>query len=452
MKKAVLGYSIKLLMIVLSLSFMAACSMNGLPSDNSKAVTDDEESSSGKKTIIRFARPVLGFSKEVSSTISIFNKTNTEGIEIEVVKIPNDRYDETLNMLFTSGQQPDVFEISDEWIRSYIKKEWIADITKYADTEFMDRFPSEIIASMDTMFSGGRYYSFPSCMATLRLIYNKDMFVRSGLKPDAPPKNLAQLKQYAKKISDNERVYGRYGFALQSGDRWKSYAHIMEGTSTYSGIHYYNPKERKYDLTVYKNWLQSVLDMKENGSLFPGEGALKSQTAVSQFAEGNIGMMYVSNLELSLINQQYKAKCDWGIAFPPALDEKSSGLGLQSILPSSYYGISSKTLHMDKAVKVWKLLYSEDYLGEMYIVEGLLPIKGLMKYAKYNSNLEKLSEFYPTEKEAFYQFSPSSIDDWTRIDIYADIISGKKKLDNALLEQSGLLNSALERYHSFQGN
>jgi multiple sugar transport system substrate-binding protein len=381
---------------------------------------------------------------DMENSILKFNMENTDSIEVEILKIPGGKYDETLNMLFTTGQSPDVFEVGSEWINSYITKNWLLNLKNYCNTEFLNRFPDWADQYMLGLYSNEVLFALPSSEMTIRLIYNKDLFKQAGLNPDNPPKTMDELKDYAERITKNEKGNKKYGFALCAGDGRKCFEQTMESTNTTSGVYYFNYQEGQYDLTKYDKWLQLIKVMKEDESLFPGETILKSDNALIQFAEGNIGMMFVNSTAphiLKSLKEQTGTICDWGVAMPPVMDNNSHVNGKVAIIPSAFYSVSSKSLYKDRAAEFWKFLYSKEHLGEMLKQGVMIPVmEDITAGIHQTPEIQKFNEFLPSENDSVFPVPPRVINDWTRIDSYIEAIEGSKIVDEVLRAESDNLN------------
>jgi multiple sugar transport system substrate-binding protein len=397
------------------------------------------------KINIQFAHWSIPSARLSENVINKFNETNKNNIYIEELKIPMERYIETLNMLNASGKGPDVFEIIREWLDSYVAKGWAADMTKSVDNDFLSDFPKWAVDYARTFEdSSGRVFSFPSVQITYRLIYNKDLFSEAGLDPENPPRTLSDIENYALKISNAEVGKRKYGIALPMGEEWMDFVMPMEASNCYSGVYFYDFREGKYDLTVYEPWLAAIRNMNENGGLFPGSDTMKISQAIAQFADGNIGMMYVSSWEASLLFDQFPPICDWGVTLPPAIDEASIGRGAVKIDTAGWNVVNSGTKYMDESAKVWKFLYSYDYLADLSdnglvipLMNDISPDSGVRK------DIARLSEFLPGRYDSVYPGTPLNMEEWTRKDIYRSALSGNHN-GQELLEESNRLNTLLD--------
>jgi multiple sugar transport system substrate-binding protein len=407
----------------------AGCSFKGGNRPN-----EDTETPLEQKTRITLAVQSSAESNAIESLIEQFNAVHP-GFYVEVVNLPRDRYDQMLNMRMTSGEGPDVFQIGTGWLTPYIYKNWLLDLSEAVSEQELNAFPRW---AFDYTKQNKHFYAIPSGMMTLRLIYNKDLLARAGYNPENPPSDLGELKNYADKISQAGTGYQQYGFALPAGEDWAGFQQSLEMASTYSGINYYDFAQGKYDFAVYKTWFQTMLDMKQQGGLFPGETSLKSDTALTQFAEGNIGMMYVTNRDFVMLGRMKPLQFAWGIAMPPLSKPSDRGKGALMIYPEPPLAINAYTNHKQEAVELWKFLHSREYLGTMYKQGGAIPtLEGITDDPQFRQLQPQFDAFLPNGEESPYPkepkfilqniptlFSPKNLGDAARMKAYRDILQG----------------------------
>ncbi|WP_405106230.1 extracellular solute-binding protein [Paenibacillus sp. FSL K6-1217] len=396
---------------------------------------------------------------EVKNAISQYNTTNPDHIEITVMNLATDAYDDTLNMLMTSGQGPDVFSVDNAWLATYVNKGYLANLSAELDADWLLRFPVWARQyATGSLFKDGIYF-MPSSIDTVRLIYNKQLFRSAGLDPEQPPLTFAALKQAALQISRAGAPVNKYGFALPAGDSRDSLQAGLELSNTYSGYYLYDYRSGRYDLSVYAPWLQMVKEMKQEGSLYPGETLLKLSSALRQFADGNIGMMYVTSKDYVKL-QEYMPKDDWGVALPPAADLPRLRAGALMMVPHSPLVVNSAAESREAAVKVWKYLQSKEFLSMLYRQALALPVTdGIMDKPGSSRGLRHFREFYPTSAESIYPLSPQIMDqydpntvsteprysgDRPRMQLYLKIIAGDLPLDQGLDSESERLNQMLD--------
>jgi multiple sugar transport system substrate-binding protein len=417
---------------------------NGMNFKKSSKKSNENTNIEIDKARIRFADFSPGTDSIMRNIVKKYNETN-ENVEVQMVKMSYDTYNQQLNMLMASGEGPDVFALDTQWLTSYIYKNWVVDLSQYMDDTFLSRFKEWPVKFSENPIYQGKLYTIPADEVTLRLIYNKDLFKMAGLDPEKPPETLSQLKLYAKKISEAGLGRGKYGFALAAGESMTSFAQAMEVSNTYSGIYFYNFKEGRYDLNVYKPWIQSILDMKYEGSLFPGETTINENTVKAHFANGNIGMIYASSRDVELIDSLSNKNLNWEVALPVVMDSLRMDKGKIMLYASSCYVVNSTSKVTKAAIDFWTFLYSDQCVGQLYKEAGKIPtIKGITEDSQYKPNFSNLDKFLPGVLDSVYPAPPQGIEDWKRLKAYSDAISGGETIDEALNKGTQVLNNLLD--------
>lgn len=435
-----------LLIVFFSINISACLSL-----DPAKDIKSMEASGvggeNGKAVKLQYAQWSIPLALPVENALKKYNEENKDGIQVELLKIPRASYNETLNMLLSSGEGPDVFEARNEWLFSYIYKNWLYDFRSSIDDGFFDNFPEWVREyALNPKFKGF-LYSVPSGQVTYRLIYNKDLFRRAGLDPLKPPATIEEMVQDAKKITAAGKGDRKYGFAIALNDIWSGLVYPMEAVNSYSGIYYFDFKSGKYDLTGYSTWLNAVRTMKEDGSLFPGETSMKEDLALVQFAEGNIGMMYAENWQPVLLKELFPANCDWAVAMPPFTEAGTKGKGFVSIKPTGWQVVNRKTKYLDKALSFWKYLYSQEYNEDMFKSGSFLPTyKGISDNHALFPAIKNWDEFLPSEYEAIYPETPLDTDEYNRGYVYLSLLNGSAPDESPLSDESNKLNLQLNKY------
>ncbi|MDQ0194217.1 ABC transporter substrate-binding protein [Paenibacillus wynnii] len=420
----------------------------------------EHEVESTAKTQVKLALYDWTHNLEVQNVIKQYNESNPDYIEIVIMDISRDDYNDTLNMLMTSGEGPDVFIVDQAWLASYVNKKYLENLAPYLSQSEMKRYPQwSLDYARRSLFKGGIYF-VPTSVETIRLIYRKDLFRRAGLDPERPPATFAELKNAAKQITDTGVGVQKYGFALPAGDNQHSFQVDLEMSNTYSGLNYYDYRTGRYDISVYLPWLRTMREIKHQGSMYPGESLLKRENALKQFAEGNIGMMYVTSKDYVKLHE-YMTRGDWGVAMPPAINEKSRGAGALMMLPQSPLVVNSSAGEKTAAVKVWSFLQSPAFQTVLFQQALALPlVDGIMDHSYLQPQYGHFKDFYPTENDAIYPLSPQIMDqydpntvasgprnsgDRPRMELYLQLITDQEQpMDQALQGETERLNQMLD--------
>jgi multiple sugar transport system substrate-binding protein len=189
------------------------------------------------------------------------------------------------------------------------------------------------------------------------------------------------------------------------------------------------------------------MDMKDNGIIFPGEMTMKEDLALLQFAEGNVGMMFIQNWGPVLLEDLFSINCDWGVAMPPAINKDVKEKGYVGIDLSGWQVINKKTKNLKKSVAFWKYLYSKDYNSKLYQDGCLLPvIDGIITDTNNQPDLKNFGQFIPGSKDSVYPLTPLDIDEVNRANIYRSIFDDLSPLESGLSNESARLNMLLDKY------
>ncbi|MEK0316133.1 ABC transporter substrate-binding protein [Cohnella sp. 56] len=435
-----------------------AAGLAGCASGNAELAPNERQSGD---SVVRLTLAVQTYAedKTLADWISRFNAGHP-GIEVQLMSLPRDQYDKFLNMRMTSDEGPDVFQISTGWLTPYIYKNYLLDLSEVVDDAFKVAFPQW---ASDYTKNKDHYYAIPSDMMTVRLIYNKDLMSAAGLDPDLPPRTWDQLREYADRITEASTGYYKYGFALPAGDD-ETFRKALEIAGTASGAYYFDFATGKYGFDVYEPWFRTMLAMKEEGGLFPGETSLQTDTALTQFAQGNIGMMIVSNHDFALLSRMKAPSFSLGIAMPPLTELADAGKGALMLYPEPPVVINAYTAHPAEALELWEFLLSAEYLGEMYKLGGSIPTReGITGNPAYRPQQPQIQAFLPTGQESPYPrepkfilqsaqtpFSPKNLGDSERMKTYREILQGLRGPGETLHSLTDQYNKSLENQISRQ--
>lgn len=161
--------------------------------------------------------------KLVDELILKFQATNP-GIKVEQVTFPYESFNQKVAASIPAGEGPDVITLFYGWLPMYVKAGYLQELPK-ADFNkaYFDKTYYPFVA--ESVDFGGKYYSAPTAVRTLALIWNKQLFSEAGLDPNLPPKTLEELAAYARKLSkfDAQGNLIQAGLAMQptgQGHSW----------------------------------------------------------------------------------------------------------------------------------------------------------------------------------------------------------------------------------------
>ena len=134
----------------------------------------------------------------VDRLVAMWNEENPDR-KIVLTYIPHAEMVAKLAQAIASGEVPDLMGLDLIYGPQFEAAGQLVDITDY----FKDD-PTLKTVSPGHMTVGtydGRLYGVPLYADVSALFYNKDLFEKAGLDPDKPPTSLAEIREYADKIT-----------------------------------------------------------------------------------------------------------------------------------------------------------------------------------------------------------------------------------------------------------
>ncbi len=134
----------------------------------------------------------------VDTLVEMWNAKNPDR-KINLTYIPHAEMVAKLAQAIASGEVPDLMGMDLIYAPQFEKAGQLVDITdKIKDwPELKTASPGHMtVATWD-----GRLYGVPLYADVSALFYNKDLFEKAGLDPNKPPTSLAELRDYADKIT-----------------------------------------------------------------------------------------------------------------------------------------------------------------------------------------------------------------------------------------------------------
>jgi ABC-type glycerol-3-phosphate transport system substrate-binding protein len=156
------------------------------------------------KTTLKMAYP--GWDSKVQeeavrSIIADFEKQNPD-IAVEIVNIPFALMHDKLIVSLRSGDAPDLGYVVVRWMRELQQAGFLADITAQVNT--LDR-GDWVKSTWDPVTVGGRVYGVADRVDPWMMFYNKDLFVKAGIKEF--PATMEEFVAVAQKLT-RDRTYG----------------------------------------------------------------------------------------------------------------------------------------------------------------------------------------------------------------------------------------------------
>lgn len=339
------------LALVMAMSLLAGCGGNEGGATKVTVWTTDTHS----QTVLE------GLVEEYNNTIG-----KEKGIEI-VYEVRGGDYDQNLQIALEAGNAADMFMGGN--LQELVQKDQVAALEDLpGGKELVEKVKDYLIPLSHTY--EGKTYRAPFSMTTRALVYNKDMFKAAGLVDEngeaKPPVTIAEMREYAKKLTNEEKKEYGIILPLKWGDGWY-HSDIWNLMPSSTGNDGYDYKTGTWDFAKLEPLAQVYLDIKADGSYYPGAEGLDNDAARARFAEGGIGMKLAFSFDVGVFNDQFPAKCDWGVAKLPVIDEndtykqRASGKVFCSINKNSVEKIGG-----EKLMEVYKWFVSDETLAKLY--------------------------------------------------------------------------------------
>lgn len=414
--------------------------------------TGCSEKSTGEDsiTVVRVWTNDSGGKVVWDALVDEYNRTTgkEKGIKIEWTTYSSD-YETIVDVARQNDQLPEIFAQFGSRLAEYAASGDILPVEEVAGgKEFLDEYQSPTIEGMN--MQDGKVYALYSRSNTIGLIYNKDLFIKAGIVDSngepTPPTTLAEAREYAKLLTNpKDNTYG-YSFPLKAGVGYpleRALAASVNGTFTP-----YNYDDLTVDFSNWKKAMQWVLDMKDDGSLFPGAENLDNDTSRAYFAEGKIGMVPAVSWDVAVYTTQFVANFDWDVASFPLMNEDVKTHEWRDL--SGMYAMtkSIQSSTEEKVMEVYKFIYSFETRMKMYESSVSISCKNDVIEAADNTKIipqfEKFASFLDDEY-VIKAIPPLKLEGDSYTKIMEKVFVGQMSLDDAIDDLNTRYSDALKK-------
>jgi multiple sugar transport system substrate-binding protein len=161
-----------------------------------------------QKTTVTFWHGLGGpLGDALNEMVKDYNKTHPEAVVVLNQVSSYEALSQKLMASIQAGKQPDIAQVFESWTSKFIEADVIVPIEdlikqddKFADKALTDFYP--VFVQSNTF--NGKLWSYPFNKSVRMFFYNKDAFVRTGLKPDEFPKDWEAFRTYCKTFTKDE--------------------------------------------------------------------------------------------------------------------------------------------------------------------------------------------------------------------------------------------------------
>ncbi|MGG4393253.1 ABC transporter substrate-binding protein [Paenibacillus thiaminolyticus] len=191
-----------LLLAVLSLSVIGCTNSSG----------SEARSSDDGRIKVTFWHAMSGSAGELIAKMA--SDYNASQDKYFVDAIFQGSYEESLTKLKAVGgtpEAPTLMQVQEIGTKYMVNSGYIQPVQDLIDQDKFDlsQWEENILSYYQI---DGKLYSLPFNTSNAILVYNKDKFKAAGLDPESPPKTFGEIREIAKKLSDNSK--NEKGFAL----------------------------------------------------------------------------------------------------------------------------------------------------------------------------------------------------------------------------------------------
>jgi multiple sugar transport system substrate-binding protein len=289
-------------------------------------------------------------------------KNPNVSIKMEVQPPP---IDERIKTRLASGEAPDLFRVSYQFIGQYTSEGALIDLSDYLDGDYGDAFTPSV---WQTVQYQGRPYGLPHHTDTYALFYNTDYFDQLGIEvPKALDRcwSWDEFTDVARRVK--EETEAEYGFAMNwqqgNGYTWLPFLY-MNGGQLLSD----NLKSPQVSTTAAIEAIAYCQSWFEDG-LVPPNTSMKSTIPVENlFAQGTIGMMLNGDWYLPYLEDKMK-DFGWDVTYMPCSVEKASDLGGNAVV------VTRDSQAPEAAADFLKFLTNEENMREFCTSATFIPVR-----------------------------------------------------------------------------
>lgn len=269
--------------------------------------------------------------------IAAYNQSHKSKVKLTI--IPSDNFITKVATAAGSRNLPDLLVSDVVYSPNYVKQGLYRDLTGVVDKL---PFKSSLVkAHLDAASSNGKIYAVPFDVDSSIILYNKSLFKKAGLDPEAAPKSFADIYNDAKAV---RKLGGKtYGFYF-GGNCAGCFAYTAMPYGVAAG-----------DLPISKDGKTAKIDspgitaatalykkLFDEGIAPSSAKAEDGSTWPASFMAGQIGILPLGS---GVIGTASDSKIDYGVAPLPSPDGSSSA----TFVGGDVVGVTATSKHPDEA-------------------------------------------------------------------------------------------------------
>ena len=296
--------------------------------------------------------------------VKLWNAKHPNKVALTV--IPNEDFVTKFGTASAGGASPDVVAIDLIFVPLFAQTGQLSDITAAANALPFAKSLSP--AHVNLAKFNGKQFAVPFSGDSSFLLYNKTLFKKAGLDPEAPPKTLGEIEAAAKKIA-----------ALGGGVKGFYFSGACGGCNIFTMTPYIwasggdvltaDGKQETLDTPALRDTLAMYRRMWEANMMPKGAKTDTGTSFISPFFSGKIGMVGTGSFAIGLLKRDHP-EIDFGVTpLPGAKGGASSFAGGDSI------AIPVASKHKKEAWEFISWTLSEEVQVEQFAKNGSVPVR-----------------------------------------------------------------------------
>jgi multiple sugar transport system substrate-binding protein len=331
----------------------------------------------------------------VDALVAAWNDKNPDR-KIHLTYIPHTEMVPKIAQAIASGEVPDLMGMDLIYGPQFEAAGQLVDITDLigSDPSLKTASPGHMAVST----YDGRLYGVPLYADVSALFYNKDLFRKAGLDPERPPTSLAEIREYADKITAlGGDVKGYFLPGSCAGCNIFTVGPLMWASG--ATIEPKDANDEPLQGEGVKDVLQWARDMIKAGNVHEDARSENGETFHLRFGSGKLGMMGTGNFNIALVKEQ-NPNMDFGVALLPGV----KGGQVSSFAGGDIVTIPKGSKRVDDAIDFMKFLLSEETQVEVYAKNLNMTTRGDMadnKYFRENPKVQQVAKAIEVAKTPY---------------------------------------------------
>ena len=255
----------------------------------------------------------------VDALVAAWNEAYPD-CKINLTYIPHTEMVSKIAQGIASGEVPDLMGMDLIYAPQFEDADQLVDVTDAIGSipELATASPGHLtVATYE-----GRLYGVPLYADVSALFYNKTLFEQAGLDPESPPTSLAQVREYADKITAlGDGITGYYLPGNCAGCNIFTVGPLMWASG--AKIEAAGPGDEPLVGDGVKQVLEWAREMVKAGNVPESAQAENGETFHLQFGSGKLGMMGTGNFNITLArDQMVDHPFEFGISLLPGVERR----------------------------------------------------------------------------------------------------------------------------------